>query len=784
MKRKKLFLTLLFCWGCMALWAQQQLKFKVEEQGTQQPLEGIYISLTPNGSTKAAYTAVTDAAGEAVFNLEKQSIYHYQIIAVGYVTASGEVQLPQKETVKITLREDVMHLNDVVVTGSRTECPVKLSPITTQVLGGKALVDAGYSDLQHALQQETPGMNIQKVGFGNEISMQGLDARHVLFLQDGERMTGEMAGNLDYERFNLHAIDRIEIVKGASSTLYGSRASGAVINLISKKAAKPLDIQAGFRWGQMNERNYKQPSKRDFLYMFEKNSDRPNLQAWVSAGMKYKAITSQTDVWYSSSDAFYLYQATHDQKVYTKEANPFLPHDIVLNSVVARPPMGIEGTEHVSLAQKFYFDPVKNLSMQVYGTLFFMNSYDLIQDLNFTQSRDFMTGFKAKYDVKNWFSVQLSLHGDFYQRFKRHERIDERKVVYKSQILEPRLSLTSNYFNHHSFIFGIEHTSDDLTSDRFVNRKMTTRALRETEYFLQDEWTPTTHWMLSLGVRTNFSKAFGFMWMPKLAAKYSLNEQWAFRANYSMGYRAPSIKELFFNWDHLGMFQIRGNEELRPEKNHYVSVGTEYSTDRFFMNVNAYGNFFRKKIEGVWHIYDMQYNFEYTNLRNQRMLGVEAILKWHFIDGFTLNGTYSYVNVSKQQGIQVNTTSPHAATGSLDYTLNRKNYRLKTIFSASLMGQKQFDVQDRVWVDEHRKSYDAYFRCTLPTYVLCNLALVQTFYNKVKVTLGVDNLFNYVPHTLGSGITMFNVPATCGARGYVQVEFLMDEIVKSLKHKR
>ena len=367
MKRKKLFLTLLFCWGCMALWAQQQLKFKVEEQGTQQPLEGIYISLTPNGSTKAAYTAVTNAAGEAVFNLEKQGIYHYQIIAVGYVTASGEVQLPQKETVKITLREDVMHLNDVVVTGSRTERPVKLSPITTQVLGGKALVDAGYSDLQHALQQETPGMNIQKVGFGNEISMQGLDARHVLFLQDGERMTGEMAGNLDYERFNLHAIDRIEIVKGASSTLYGSRASGAVINLISKKAAKPLDIQAGFRWGQMNERNYKQPSKRDFLYMFEKNSDRPNLQAWVSAGMKYKAITSQTDVWYSSSDAFYLYQATHDQKVYTKEANPFLPHDIVLNSVVARPPMGIEGTEHVSLAQKFYIDPVKNLSMQVYG---------------------------------------------------------------------------------------------------------------------------------------------------------------------------------------------------------------------------------------------------------------------------------------------------------------------------------------------------------------------------------------------------------------------------------
>ena len=478
-----------------------------------------------------------------------------------------------------------------------------------------------------------------------------------------------------------------------------------------------------------------------------------------------------------------MYQSKHDKKVYTKEANSFLPHDIILNSVAERSPMGIEGTEHVSIAQKFYIDPIKNLSIETYGTLFFMNSYDLIQDMTFTQSRDFMTGFKAKYDVKDWFSVHLSMHADFYDRFKRHERLDERKKVYKSCILEPRLTVTSNYFNHHSLIFGIEHTSDELTSDRFVNRKMTTRALHETEYFLQDEWIPNTHWLLSTGVRTNFSKAFGFMWMPKLAAKYSLNNHWAFRANYSMGYRAPSIKELFFNWDHLGMFQIRGNEELRPEKNHYISFGTEYTTDHFFINVNAYGNFFRKKIEGVWHIYDMQYNFEYTNLRNQRMLGIEAILKWHFAKGFTLNGTYSYVNVSKQQGIQVNTTSPHAATGSLDYTLNLKNYRLKSILSASLMGQKQFDVQDRVWVDEHHKSYDAYFRCTLPTYVLCNLAIVQTFYNKVKVTLGVDNLFNYVPHTLGSGITMFNVPATCGTRGYIQVEFLVDDIIKTLKHK-
>ena len=784
MRKKYLLFILSFLSLSISTFAQHRVKITIREAGTQQPLLGAHITIAPHKEHQDTLIAITDKDGKAFINLEKENAsYFYKVNMMGYMPVSGTLLATEKE-VNIVLKEDVMHLNGVVVTGSRTERPVKLSPITTQVLGGKALVDAGYSDLQHALQQETPGMNIQKVGFGNEISMQGLDARHVLFLQDGERMTGDMAGNLDYERFNLHAIDRIEIVKGASSTLYGSRASGAVINLISKKTQKPLDIQAGVRFAQMNQRNYKHPNPKDFLYMFEKNSDRPNLQSWISAGIKQGKFTSQTDVWYSSSDAFYMYQSDKDKKVYTKEANPFLPHDITLTSIAPRSPMGIEGTEHLSVAQKLYYEPSKSLSLQAYGSMFFMNSYDLIQDMTFSQSRDFMAGIKLKYDIKDWFTVNLSLHGDFYDRFKRHERIDERKNVYKSKIFEPRLTLTSSYFTGHNIIFGVEHTTDELTSDRFVNRRMTTRSLHETEYFLQDEWTVNSHWMLSSGVRTNFSKAFGFMWMPKIAIKYAPDNHWALRANYSMGYRAPSIKELFFNWDHLGMFQIKGSENLQSEKNNYFSLGAEYSKDRFFINVNAYANIFNKKIEGVWRIYDMQYNFEYINLKSQRMLGIEAIMKWRMSDNFMLNATYSYVNVSKQNGIQVNTTSPHAATGSLDYSLSRPNYRLKTIFSTSIMGKKQFDVQDRVWVKEHNKSYDAYFRCILPTYVLCNLAVVQTFYNKVKLTVGVDNIFNYVPHTLGSGVTMFNVPATCGARGYVQVEFLVEDILKSLKHKK
>ena len=79
------------------------------------------------------------------------------------------------------------NLEGIVVMGSRTARPVKLSPITTRVLSGKGMVESGYSDFQQALQHETPGLSIQKVNFGSEINLDGLDARHVLFLTDGER---------------------------------------------------------------------------------------------------------------------------------------------------------------------------------------------------------------------------------------------------------------------------------------------------------------------------------------------------------------------------------------------------------------------------------------------------------------------------------------------------------------------------------------------------------------------------------------------------------------------
>lgn len=716
---------------------------------------------------------MSDSHGKLKINVPDAVIF-YEASFVGYVTKTGSIP-PSQNKISIILEEDQTMLEDVYVEGKIDERPIKLSAVTTQVMSAERLVETGHGSLQQALQHETPGLNIQKVGFGNEMSMQGLDARHVLFLMDGERMTGDMAGNLDYERFNLHAIERVEIVKGASSTLYGSRAAGAVINLITKKTTKPFEISAGARYGMMNERNYDNPTTKDYLYMYEKNVDKPNLQSWISSGFHHKKVTGQTDLWYGSSDAFYLYQNGNDEKLYTKEANPYLQNDTLVVAKNMRPPLGIEGNEHVSASQKLYFDFTKNIEVQLYGTYFHMNTYDMLKDLVYTFSNDMMCGAKSKINIKDWFTIEAKIHNDFYNRSKRHERRDEVNKVYESRIFQPKFILSSKHFKRHSIVAGWEYISDDLTSDRFIYNTMATRSLRETEFYGQDEWQINNKWMLSLGVRCNTSKAFGLSTMPKFAVKHNFSEEFCMRANYSINYRTPSIKELFFNWDNLGMFQIKGNEYLQPEKSQYISLGGEFNNDKLFLSATAYTNIFRNKIEGIWRVYDMQYNFEYENLWRQILTGVDILGKWNINDHFTLNASYSFVNISKTDGLQLSATSPSAATGSLEYKLKKKKYGLTAVLSGTASGKKEFDVQDRLYMEDDGISYDAYYRVTLPAYAMANIATTHSFNNRLRLTLGCDNIFNYKPKTLGSGITVFNIPATPGARGYVQLEVSLDK---------
>ncbi len=765
---KALLLLLAFYSNSTVFYGQQKMILKDAE--TLEVLETAEVIFSLAKDMKKSKGCVSNNLGEIAIPYAKAC--YYKAFFIGYETKKGKIRTA-KNTFTIFLNPIGHELDQVVITGSRAPRSIKLSPVVTQVIPASRLTESGFKDIQGALMQEMPGLNFQKVGFGTDINISGLDARHILFLIDGERLTGEMAGNLDYQRFNLHAIDRIEIVKGASSTLYGSRAAGAVINMITKKTKKPFVAKIGARYGQMNEVNYKKPRKSNFLYMYQKNVDKPNLQAWASVGSNIGDFTSQTDVLYSSSDAFYLFQSGYDIKKFPADPKIGLKEEVTITSWLPRPPLGVEGSEHVNISQKLYYDPSTNLSAQLYGSLFFLNTYDLVQDLQFSQAKDITGGVNIAYNFNDFAKVTLSMHSDFYKRFKRQERIDTRDIVYDSQIYQPRIIISSEYFKNNSILFGIEYFKDDLTSDRFKNNKLVKRSKKDLDVFLQNEYNITDKIMIVGGFRSSYNENYGTNIAPKLAVKYSPSNPVSIRFNYAAGYRSPSIKELYFNWDHLGMFQIVGDENLQPEKNNYFSISSEYRTRKLFFSGNVYANYFRNKIEGVWRIYNFQYNFEYRNLSKNAILGTEIVGRVKLSDPLSISLSYSYVHVDKVEGIQINTSSPHTGNIRFEYQYKKEDYKLKANLSLAITGKKEFSVQDKIVLKG--KTYDAFFEVETPTYVMCNLSINQKFKNRTELTTGIDNLFNYKPKTLGAGVTMFNVPATSGLRFFVQMNFTLDK---------
>ena len=148
-----------------------------------------------------------------------------------------------------TAFRDSVELDPIVVTASHTPKSLKDAPVVTRLITLRDIKIVDATNIQDMLIQEIPGLEF---GFAmtqeTSLNMSGFGGNSVLFLVDGERMAGETMDNVDYNRMNLDNVGRIEIVKGASSALYGSNAVGGVVNIISRESLEPWTANVNSRF--------------------------------------------------------------------------------------------------------------------------------------------------------------------------------------------------------------------------------------------------------------------------------------------------------------------------------------------------------------------------------------------------------------------------------------------------------------------------------------------------------------------------------------------------------
>src|SRR5204863_1113158 len=150
-------------------------------------------------------------------------------------------------------------LDEVVITATRTERKLGNVAVPVQLITSKTIQQSGSVRLNDILTEQT-GLYITSGGattsagggvFGNGVQIQGLSPDYTMILLDGEPIIGRQGGVIDLSRLSVGNIKKIEIVKGPSSSLYGSEAMGGVVNIITEQAQ--IDkVNASFRYGRFN----------------------------------------------------------------------------------------------------------------------------------------------------------------------------------------------------------------------------------------------------------------------------------------------------------------------------------------------------------------------------------------------------------------------------------------------------------------------------------------------------------------------------------------------------
>ena len=724
-----------------------------------------------------------------------------------------------------------VNMEDVVITATRTPLPLKKTPVITRVITARDLESRGVATIQEALENELAGVEFHQAGYGTSLSFQGLDARYVLFLVNGERMAGETYGNIDYARIPVSNIERIEIVRGASSVLYGSNAMGAVVNIITKMPQKQVEVNASLRYGTPYQDNRNETlegtNTESDIKTYRNKLDLPNLRGDVSVGFNTGKLQSLTTLSYRTVDAYKLVGTKDEVRHYAAgELKKMGPKMIPVigpggNVVGMRPEMdpttgmpvfevkstnlndttvivspdsrglSVSGWRDINVGQRFDYTLSKKFRFELSGNYFNKQRYDFngsILDDNpmSNNSKPWTYETYEGYNIKALMEHSPNENNKVYLSFIRDEyfrNLDSLSGVSTPKqnhvFNTPRLLWTLKAGESHRLTTGLELVNEQLHFDMNPLGYDDLKSMNTGSLYVQDEIRSQKALSFTAGVRADWNNRFGWHVTPKVSVKYSVGK-FTIRGNYANGYRNPTLKELFmeFKVPTQGETYIMGNDALKPETNHYLSLAGEFTTQDFNISATLYNSYFRNKIDVRGHMEGLKTLLQYENIRRSQMGGIELIARWRICRGLFLRGNYNYlfqIDDASQESTQYIYPSPHTATLQADYGFSAGN-NCYINFNATLryVGAKTYEdfmpIIDLSGMSSGSmadlKYWTGSYSARQEGYVICDAAINFDFKEMVGISVGVDNIGNYRPK-----IVNFNSATTPRRNMFIRVSY-------------
>jgi outer membrane receptor for ferrienterochelin and colicins len=658
----------------------------------------------------------------------------------------------------------VRELEEVVITATRNERTMGSLPMPVTLIQTPMIKTMGSVRLNDVLTEQTGLVVVPQInGQGNGIQIQGFNPDYTLILIDGEPLIGRYTGSLELSRLTVGNIKQVEIVKGPSSSLYGSEALAGVINIITEKPTANTGKFA-MRYGTNN-----------------------TLDLNATAGLVGSKWSASVFANRYSTDGYDL-----SPQNYGKTVSPFRNY-----TLGSRVEYKFNSRTTLSVGGRYFGEK------QIYGfAVDTIRSYGSgkITDWNLSttlshriSNRFKLTGrfYVTNYETNSYFKLEkndsLTTQDNYKQWFRRFELVGDYQFA-----------------PTHVTTFGGGLIDESVVTNRYY--VFTERTLQTKYVFIQHEWNPISPLLLIGGMRYDNNSKFGNQLSPKLSVQYEVNSKLVFKSSFGVGFKTPDFRQLYYNFYNVagGGYNLWGSEianerikefqnlgliqsysvdlltigTLEPERSLSLNIGAKAKLFSFF---NWDVNLFRNSIDNFIDYLPIALTtsretiYSFRNIKKIFTQGIETDLGFQIGSNFSASIGYQLL-FAKDQAIedkvergdeywrdpitlQTKRLKPDEYFGLYNRSRHTGNFKVfyknvksgwegsvRVIFRGKFgIGDVQGNVQGEIIPISDRNNnlildvYDSF----VPGYALVNLSVAKQF-DQLRLQFGIDNLFDYI----------------------------------------
>ncbi|MFN3881296.1 MAG: TonB-dependent receptor plug domain-containing protein [Nitrincola lacisaponensis] len=577
---------------------------------------------------------------------------------------------------------DSIRIDTLFVSATDNASPVQDVQASVQVITREELDRFNDSSVSQALKHAV-GVSTSDSGTTADISIRGFNRNHTLVLINGQRRTNNY-GSSNLNQISFFDIDRIEIIRGPLSSLYGSDALGGVVNVITRQPGENPGTSILVKTGTSDQ-----------------NRGRESLQT----GINFRQGSEN---------------AGHSLTLEQDYRNSFKHRDSTLDDFAEL------NNWSINYRGQYSFDNQNRLNWT-------LETYDRKSDANATISIDnpinrferekrYFTGIHYTHSTDDNELILRASAGDSQGSTNRSyptiETTDFRQ--YQGDALYHR------FYNSHIFSIGLGSLHDHL--DVSINSQKATQ--RNTFFLLQDQWTLTDNWQLVYGARYDQYNDFGNTLNPRLSLGWS-DSRWSARVGYGTAFRSPSLLEQYSEFVR-GRLIIKGNTDLQPEESETWEAMIRRNLGQGYIEANIHHN----KIENLIQSFTTEQQqgsltvVEYRNIGQATIRGAELVAYWPLTSQLDLHASLEWLDAKDTEtNERLTGRAKFSAKSEINYTPSRfSSYNLRLRH-----------MNDYLSVDASAPRGAAPRNTNL---TLTDISANFQLNNNIGLTVGIDNLFD------------------------------------------